>query len=315
MTFQSFGACALRLAGTFEPAEDADLPDPVIDGTGDLTADGDPVLDDAATDPSADDGGSPQDEDAGEGLPDADLNEEAAFDVEIDDGEPEDAAEAPCDPASCPGHCCDDASGGACCHYSSCNELNEAWPGLPSGVYEIDTDGGGPRAAFEVYCDMAADGGGWTLVGRSFGGIAPSDSFGWKSATGSVSVDDQAYSLNVDNAGIAFTEILVGSYSSGKSWGNNAYKMPVPADFLSSYSNSSYTIPGGPSTVIGDCVPSGGPTMLRRAGYTDNASRFHFRDQFGDYPVGLLSIGFDTYYDNCDWGANLNDLQGMIFVR
>jgi hypothetical protein len=313
LMLQCIGACALHLGGTLEPdAEDAGHPDSVADGTVEILSDVD--------------GGFPLDADAREDGPGDDPAEETAADIGIDEAGYEDAAaeadaedvlEVSCDPSVCPGWCCDDLSGGECCHYTSCNELHVAHPELPGGVYEIDTDGDsvGPRLPFEVYCDMAAGGGGWTLVGRSTTGVSASVAFGWKSATGSVHDDSQPYSLNAEGAGLLFAEILVGSYSSGKIWGDHAYKMQVPSDFLSSYSNSSYQIPGGATTVIGDCTPSGGPTMLRRAGYTNKTTRFHFRDQGGDYDVGLRATGFNTYYNDCNRGADLNGLQGMIFVR
>jgi len=46
----------------------------------------------------------------------------------------------------------------------SCSELHGVKPALPSGVYTLDADGVGVRAASDGYCDMVTDGGGWTLV-------------------------------------------------------------------------------------------------------------------------------------------------------
>jgi hypothetical protein len=63
---------------------------------------------------------------------------------------------AHCDNAICDGQRCRPAR--------SCKELRAALPGLPSSVYTLDHDGSGPLPAFDAYCDMVTDGGGWTAL-------------------------------------------------------------------------------------------------------------------------------------------------------
>ncbi len=53
---------------------------------------------------------------------------------------------------------------------TDCSALRLLSPALGSGAYTIDPDGvSGPIAPFPVYCDMAADGGGWTLALKADG--------------------------------------------------------------------------------------------------------------------------------------------------
>jgi hypothetical protein len=60
--------------------------------------------------------------------------------------------------------CEDEDLDGECDATGSCQDLLDSDPGLPSGIYELDPDGGGGAPAFEAYCDMENHAGGWTQV-------------------------------------------------------------------------------------------------------------------------------------------------------
>ncbi len=47
---------------------------------------------------------------------------------------------------------------------ASCLVLHERDPSVKSGTYTIDPDAAGPIEPFAVFCEMVADGGGWTLA-------------------------------------------------------------------------------------------------------------------------------------------------------
>lgn len=203
---------------------------------------------------------------------------------------------------------------------TNCREYLAQNPGTADGVQAVQVPGDGGVKTINVWCDMTVAGGGWTLVGRSVdtsSGSTPS--FGWRSTTGSVTDDSRAYSLNVARNPIAFTEVLFGAYSTGKSW-TNAYRVTVPADFLDAFRNDALDV-WPPEPAVGACDPPdpmGQPGFMgRHVGFTSNNEVFFFRDNPQELNFGLNHQTWNLSGDDTDCMRNglLQGHEGMVMVR
>ena len=191
---------------------------------------------------------------------------------------------------------------------ADCDELRDVV--AVSGLYTL------PRPAFPdetvvVYCDMETDGGGWTLVARSVPGGAPGN-FGWRARTGHPGGDGSPYSLSLQDNPFSFTEVLVGTYSAGKAWGEALFVIGVPSDLVLKHQN--IAAPVHWITPLGPCAPPGGPAKLQAVGFTARATSYFFNEVGSADELGLRADGFMTAA-GCDAGGDLDGAPGMIMIR
>jgi hypothetical protein len=196
----------------------------------------------------------------------------------------------------------------------SCKELLAARPLLrgTQGPHTVQFDDG----ATQVWCDMTVDQGGWTLVGRSVANVSITDDFGWSNDHGSPARDGEPFSLDPKKHGLAFTEVLFTTYTTGKTLGPHAFKHTVPADFMDRAKTTGILPNPGMVAVVGGCAGGETPSMLAWLGRTGEVDRFWFQDKNADEAFGLFSDGWGNNGPGaCDYSGPLHGLQGMIFVR
>jgi cysteine-rich repeat protein len=141
-------------------------------------------------------------------------------------------------------------SAGVCTIAAHCAEIKAAAPDAASGVYTVDPDGDAGEPAFDAYCDMTTDGGGWTLVlnlDTSDGHVMWWGNAKWTDGT---SHGDAATARTADHVSVGWksyagaSEILLMIHNEGTTIGWRSFDKMTPDPMLTH-------VNGGDNVVIG----------------------------------------------------------------
>jgi hypothetical protein len=119
----------------------------------------------------------------------------------------------------------------------SCLALHEDNPGFGSGAYWIDPDGAGAIPPFETYCDMATDGGGWTLVEMAASTLSIDATY-WSPAARNVTALAE-FDANPNQTARAMATAINAICTSGEGYVRHRYANNAPGYMLTDHFDAS----------------------------------------------------------------------------